>query len=51
MGQVWQRNGVKPPETRVLDVKYVLRNQMDVLEHRNGVQNTQNVTFGPKEVH
>ena len=51
MGQVRQRNGVKPPETRVLDVKYVVRNQMDVLEHRNGVQNTQNVTFGPKEVH
>ena len=26
-------NGVKPPETRVLDVKYVVRNQTDVLEH------------------
>ena len=51
MGQVRQRNGVKPPETRVLDVKYVVRNQTDILEHRNGVQNTQNVTFGPKEVH
>ena len=38
MGQVRQRNGVKPPETRVLDVKYVVRNQTDVLEHRNGVQ-------------
>ena len=38
MGQVQQRNGVKPPETRVLDVKYVVRNEMDVLEHRNGVQ-------------
>ena len=38
MGQVRQRNGVKPPETRVLDVKYVLRNQTDILEHRNDVQ-------------
>jgi len=38
MGQVRQRNGVKPPKTRVLDVKYVVRNQTDVLEHRNGVQ-------------
>ena len=51
LGQVRQRNGVKPPKTRVLDVMYVVRNQTDVLEHRNGVQNTQNVTFGPKEVH
>ena len=51
MGQVWQRNGVKPSETRVLDVKYVVRNQTDALENRNGVQNTQNVTFGPKEGH
>ena len=51
MGQVRQRIGVKPPKTRVLDVKYVVRNQTDILEHRNGVQNTQNVTFGPKEVH
>src|SRR6185312_13580538 len=38
MGQVRQRNGVKPPKTRVLDVKYVVRNQTDVLEHRNGVK-------------
>jgi hypothetical protein len=38
MGQVQQQNGVKPPETRVLDVKYVVQNQMDVLEHQNGVQ-------------
>ena len=38
MGQVRQRNGVKPPETRVLDIKYVVRNQPDVLEHRNCVQ-------------
>ena len=30
--------GVKPPETRVLDIKYVVRNQTDVLEHRNGVK-------------
>jgi hypothetical protein len=51
MGQVRQQNSVKPPETRVLDVKYVVRNQTNILEQRNGVQNTQNVTFGPKEVH
>ena len=38
MGQVRQRNGVKPPETRVLEVKYVMRNQRDVVEHRNGVK-------------
>ena len=38
MVQVRQRNGVKPPETRVLDVKYVVRNQTDVVEHRNGVK-------------
>ena len=38
MGQVQQRNGVKPPETQVLDVKYVVRNQTDVVEHRNGVK-------------
>ena len=38
MGQVRQRNGVKPPETQVLDVKYVVRNQTDILEHRNDVQ-------------
>ena len=38
MGQVQQRNVVKPPETRVLDVKYVVRNQTDILEHRNDVQ-------------
>ena len=38
MGQVRQRNGVKPPETRLLDVKYVVRNQRDVVEHRNGVK-------------
>ena len=29
---------MKPPETRVLDVKYVVQNQTDVLEHRNGVK-------------
>ena len=34
MGQVRQRNGVKPPKTRVLDVKYVVRNQMDVVCNR-----------------
>jgi len=38
MGQVQQRNGVKRPETRVLDIKYVVRNQTDILEHRNGVK-------------
>ena len=31
---------MKWPETRVLDVKYVVRNQVDVLEHRNGVKIT-----------
>jgi len=40
MGQVRQQNGVKPPETGVLDVKYVVRNQTDVLEQQNGVQIT-----------
>ena len=34
MGQVQQRNRMKPPETRVLDVKYVVRNQMDVVCNR-----------------
>jgi hypothetical protein len=38
MGQVQQQNGVKPTETRVLDIKSVVRNQTDVLEQRNGVQ-------------
>ena len=38
MGQVRQPNGVKPPETWVLDVKYVVRNQTDILEHRNDAQ-------------
>jgi hypothetical protein len=38
MGQVPQRNGVKPPDTRVLDVKYMARNQTDVVEHRNGMK-------------
>ena len=38
MGQVRQRSDVKPPETQVLDIKYVVRNQTDILEHRNDVQ-------------
>jgi len=38
MGQMRQRNGVKPPETQVLDVNYVVRNQMVVVEHRNAVK-------------
>ena len=38
MSQVRQRNGVKPPKTWVLDVKYVVRNKTDFLEHRNGVK-------------
>ena len=38
MAQVRQRNGVRPPETRVLVINYVVRNQTDVLEHRNGVK-------------
>ena len=35
MGQVQQQNGVKQPETWILDRKYVVRNQTDVVEHRN----------------
>ena len=38
MGQVQQQKGVKSPETWVLDVKYVVRNQTDIVEHRNGVK-------------
>ena len=38
MGQVLQRNGIKQPETRILDVKYVVRNKIDVVEHWNGVK-------------
>ena len=38
MGLVRQQNGVKPPETRVLDVMYVVRTQMDVVKNRNGVK-------------
>ena len=38
MGQVRQRNDVKPPKTRILDIKFVVRNQMDVVEHQNGVK-------------
>jgi len=29
---------VKPPKTQVLDINDVVRNQIDVLEHRNGVK-------------
>ena len=49
MGQVRQRNGVKPPETRVLDIKYVVRNQSDVVEHRNGVKLPQICVLDLKE--
>ena len=38
MGQVRHRSDMKPPKTQVLDVKYVVRNQTDILEHRNDVQ-------------
>jgi hypothetical protein len=38
MGQVQQRNGVKPRETWILEVKYVVQNQRDVVEHQNGVK-------------
>ena len=38
MGQVRQRNGVKRPETRILDEKFVVRNQTDIVEHQNGVK-------------
>ena len=33
MGQVLQRNGIKQPETRILGVKYMVRNKTDVVEH------------------
>ena len=49
MGQVQQRNGVKRPETRVLDVKYVVRNQTDILEHRNDVQKPKMWVLDQKE--
>ena len=29
---------MKLPKTRVLDIKDVVRNQIDILEHRNGVK-------------
>ena len=51
MGQVRQQNGVKPPETRVLDIKYVVRNQPDIFRAPKWSANTQNVSFGPKGVH
>ena len=38
MSQVRQQNGVIPPETQVLDIKYVLQNQADVVEHQNVVK-------------
>ena len=45
MGQVRQQNGVKPPETQVLDVMYVVQNQRDIVEHRNGVIRIENGTL------
>ena len=38
IGQVRIWNDVKPQEIRVLDVKYVVRNQTYIVEHRNGVK-------------
>ena len=29
---------MEPPKTRVLDIKDVVRNQIDILEYRNGVK-------------
>ena len=49
MGQVRQRNGMKPPKTRNLDVKYVVRNQTDIVEHRNGVKILEIWVFDLKE--
>ena len=49
MGQVRQRNDVRPPETWDLDVKYVVRNQTDVLEQQNGVQITKMWVLDLKE--
>ena len=48
MGQVRQRNGVKPPKTRVLDVKYVVRNQMDVVCNRTNQFTRVQVCWGLK---
>ena len=49
MGQVWQRSDVKPPETRVLDVKYVVGNQTNIVEQRNGVKIPKIWVFDIKE--
>ena len=45
MGQVRQQNGVKPSKTRVLEEKYGVRNQRDIVEHRNGVIRLENRTL------
>ena len=50
LGQVWQRNGMKPPETRVLDVKYVVKPNGRCRAPK-WCENTQNMSFGPKGVH
>ena len=49
MGLVRQQNGVKPAETRILDVNYVVRNQTDVVEHRNGEKITKMWVLNLKE--
>ena len=50
MGQVRQRNDVKPPETRVLDIKYGAK-PTGRFRAPKWCANTQNVSFGPKGVH
>ena len=39
----------KPPETRVLDVKYVVGNQTNIVEQRNGVKIPKIWVFDIKE--
>ena len=40
---------MKPPKTRVLDINDVVRNQIDVLEHRNGVKLPKNFILDLKK--
>ena len=40
---------MEPPKTRVLDIKDVVRNQIDILEHRNGVKIPKILVLDPKE--
>jgi hypothetical protein len=40
---------MKPPKTRVLDKKDMVRNQIDILEHRNGVKMSKILVLDLKE--